>query len=82
LDFICKGLKSAALIESGGGSVLFKLNDWLEAEGDGNDLRLKDPDKVGNGGFHEVDDNWLWSDRSIDLLTNLFGKKGVGKAFF
>jgi hypothetical protein len=59
LDFVRKGLKSAALVRSGVGPVFLKLDNRLEAEGGSGDLRLEDPDEVGGGGFCEVDNNWL-----------------------
>jgi hypothetical protein len=54
--------------------VFLKLNNWLEAEGGGSDLRLEDPDEVGGGGFSEVDDYRLRGDWSVGLLTDSFGK--------
>jgi hypothetical protein len=62
--------------------VFFKLNDWLEIESDSSDLWLEDPNKVGGGGFCEVNDNWLWDDGSVSLLIDLFGKEGAGKTLF
>jgi hypothetical protein len=82
LDFICKGLEGAALVGSGVGPVFFKLNDRLKTESSGGDLRLKDPDKVGGGGFREVNDNRLWNNRDVDLLTNSFGEGGAGEMLF
>jgi hypothetical protein len=37
--------------------VFLKLDDRLEAEGGGNDLRFEDPNEVGGGGFCEVNNN-------------------------
>jgi hypothetical protein len=82
LDFICKGLESAVLVGSGSGPVFFKLNDWLETEGSGSDLQLDDPNKIGGGGFCEVNDNQLWSDRGVGLLTNSFSKKEASETLF
>jgi hypothetical protein len=47
LNFVCEELEGAALVGSGGESVFFKLNDWLEVESNGSDLWLEDPNKVG-----------------------------------
>jgi hypothetical protein len=46
-----------ALVRSGIGPVLFKLNDQLEVEGSGGDLQLEDPNEIGGSGFCEVNDN-------------------------
>jgi hypothetical protein len=62
--------------------VFLKLDDRLEAEGGGGDLRLEDPNKVGGGCFREVDDDRLWGDGSISLLTDLFGERGAGETLF
>jgi hypothetical protein len=82
LDFVREGLEGTALVGSRVGPVLFKLDDRLEAEGGGSDLRLEDPNEVGGGGFREVDDNRLRGDGSVYLLTDLFGKGGAGEALF
>jgi hypothetical protein len=70
------------LVGGGGGPAFLKLDNGLKAEGSGSDLWLKDPDKVGGGGFGEVDDDWLWDNRSVRLLTDAFGKGGVGEMLF
>jgi hypothetical protein len=62
--------------------VFFKLNDWLKAESDGSDFWLENPNEIGGGGFCEVNDDWLQGDESVSLLTNLFGKGGVGEMLF
>jgi hypothetical protein len=62
--------------------VFLELNDWLEAEGGGGDLRLEDPNEIGGGGFCEVDDYRLRGDRGVCLLTDAFGKGGAGKMLF
>jgi hypothetical protein len=62
--------------------VFFKLDNWLEAEGGGGDLRLEDSDKVGGGCFCEVDDDQLWGDGSVGLLTYSFGEGGAGETLF
>jgi hypothetical protein len=51
LDFVCKRLEGAALVRGGGGPVLFKLNDGLEAESGSSDLWLEDSNKIGGSGF-------------------------------
>jgi hypothetical protein len=82
LDFVCKGLKCAALVRGSSDPVFFKLNDRLESESGSSDLQLENPDKIGGGGLGEVDDNQLWGNRSICLLTDSFGKRGAGKMLF
>jgi hypothetical protein len=77
LDFIYEGLEDTALVENGRGPVFFKLNNQLEAESGGGDLWLEDPNKVGDGGFCKVNNDWLQSNGIIGLLTNLFGKRGA-----
>jgi hypothetical protein len=67
------------LVRGGSRPVFLKLNDGFETEGSGGDLWFEDPNEVGSGGFCEVDDDQLWSNRSVGLLTNLFGKRRVGK---
>jgi hypothetical protein len=62
--------------------VFLKLNDGLEAEGSGGDLRLKDPNEVGGGCFCEADNNRLQGDRSVHLLTDSFSERGAGKMLF
>jgi hypothetical protein len=62
--------------------VFLKLDDRLEAEGGGGDLRLEDPDEVGGGCFCEVDDNRLRGDGSVGLLTNTFSEGGAGETLF
>jgi hypothetical protein len=62
--------------------MFLKLNDGLKAESSGGDLWLEDLNKIGSGGFREVDDDWLQSDRSVCLLTDLFGKRGAGETLF
>jgi hypothetical protein len=82
LDFVRKGLEGATLVGSRVGPVFFKLDDRLEAEGSGGDLRLEDPNEVGGGGLGEVDDDRLRGDGGIGLLTNSFGKGGAGETLF
>jgi hypothetical protein len=82
LDFVRKKLKDAALVGGGGGPVFLKLNDWLEVKGSSGDLWLEDPYEVSSSGLSEVNDNWLWSDGGVDLLTNAFGKEGAGEMLF
>jgi hypothetical protein len=82
LDFVCKRLEGAALVGGSSRPVFLKLNDWLETEDNGSNLWLEDPNKVGSGGFCEVNDDQLWSDKGIGLLTNLFGERGTGEMFF
>jgi hypothetical protein len=55
LDFVREGLEGTALVGGRIGSVFLKLDDRLEAEGGGSDLRLEDPNEVSGGGFGEVD---------------------------
>jgi hypothetical protein len=62
--------------------VFFKLDDRLEAKGGSGDLRLEDPDEIGGGSFCEVDDNRLWGNGSVRLLTDLFGEGGAGETLF
>jgi hypothetical protein len=82
LNFVRKGLEGAALVGGGVGPVFLKLNDWLEAEGGGGDLRLEDPDEVGGGGLGEVDNDRLWGDRGVGLLTDAFSEGGAGETLF
>jgi hypothetical protein len=82
LDFVRKGLKGTVLVGSRVGPVLFKLDNRFEAEGSGSDLWLEDPNEVGGGGFGEVDDDRLWGDGSVCLLTDSFGKGGAGEMLF
>jgi hypothetical protein len=82
LDFVHKGLEGAALVRGDVGPVFFKLNDRLEMEGGGSDLWLEDPNKVGGGGFREVNNYRLRGNWGVGLLTNLFGKGGAGKMLF
>jgi hypothetical protein len=82
LDFVREGLEGAVLVRGRVGPVLFKLDNRLEAEGCGGDLRLEDPDEIGGGGLGEVDDDRLWGNGSIGLLTDLFGEGGAGETFF
>jgi hypothetical protein len=70
------------LVGGGGRPVLLKLDNWLKTEGSGSDFWLKDPNKVGSGSFCEVDDDQLWGNGSVYLLTNLFGKGRAGKMLF
>jgi hypothetical protein len=62
--------------------VLFKLDDWLEAEGGSGDLWFEDPNEVGGGGLGEVNDNRLWGNGGISLLTDAFGEGGSSKMLF
>jgi hypothetical protein len=71
-----------ALVGSGRRPVFLKLDNGLEAKGSGGDLRPEDTNEVSSGGFCEVDDDWLWSNRSISLLTDLFSERGANKALF
>jgi hypothetical protein len=82
LDFVRKGLKSAALVRGCVGPVLLKLDNGLEAEGGGSDLRFEDSDKVGGGCFREVDDDWLQGNGSVGLLADSFGEREVGETLF
>jgi hypothetical protein len=82
LDFIRKELDSAVLVGGGVGPVLLKLDDGLEAEGGGSDLRLEDPNEVGGGGFCKVDDDRLRGNWGVGLFTNMFGERGASKTLF
>jgi hypothetical protein len=82
LDFIYKGLECTALVGGSGGPVFLKLNNWLKIEGSGSDLWLENPDEVGGGCFHKVNDDQLWSDRSVSLLTNLFSEGEAKEMLF
>jgi hypothetical protein len=62
--------------------VFLKLDNGLKVEGGGSDLWLEDPNKIGGGGFCEVDDNQLQDNGSVGLLTNLFGERGASKTLF
>jgi hypothetical protein len=82
LNFVHKGLEGAALVRDRIGPVFFKLNNGLEAEGGGGDLRLEDPNEVGSGGLGEVNDDRLRGDGSVRLFTDLFGEGGAGETLF
>jgi hypothetical protein len=82
LDFVCEGLEDTALVGGRVGPVFLKLDDGLEVEGGGGDLRLEDPDEVGSGGFREVDNYRLWGNWGISLLTDTFGEGGAGETLF
>jgi hypothetical protein len=82
LDFVRKGLESAALVGGCVGPVLFKLNDRLETEGGGGDLRLEDSNEVGGGGLGEVDNDRLRGDGGVGLLTDSFSERGAGETLF
>jgi hypothetical protein len=70
------------LVRGGGGPVFFKLNDRLETESGGGDLWLEDSDKIDGDGFDEVNDDWLWSNGGVCLLTNSFGEGEAGETLF
>jgi hypothetical protein len=82
LDFVCEGLEGTALVGGGVGPVFLELDNRLEAEGGGGDLRLEDPNEVGSGGLGEVNDNRLRGDRGVGLFTDSFGKGGAGETLF
>jgi hypothetical protein len=82
LDFVREGLEGAALVGSRVGPVLFKLDDRLEAEGGGGDLRLEDPNEVSGGGLREVNNDRLRGDGGVGLFTDAFGEEGAGEALF
>jgi hypothetical protein len=82
LDFVREGLEGAALVRGRVGPVFFKLDDRLEAEGGGGDLRLEDPNKVGGGGLREVDNDRLRGDGGVSLLTDAFGEGRAGETLF
>jgi hypothetical protein len=62
--------------------VFFKLNNRLELESGGGDLRLENPDEVSGGGLGEVNDDRLQGDGSVGLLTDSFGEGGAGETLF
>jgi hypothetical protein len=82
LNFVRKGLEGAALVGGRIGPVFLKLDNRLEAEGGGGDLRLEDPNEIGGGGLCEVDDDRLRGNGSVCLLTDLFGEGGAGETLF
>jgi hypothetical protein len=82
LDFVREGLEGAVLVEGGIGPVFLELNNRLEAEDGGGDFWLEDPDEIGGGCFCEIDDNRLRGNWGVGLLTNAFGKGGMGKTLF